>query len=87
MAFYVDVIGCSVEKRQEEAGLYQLRAGSSLIDLVLVDEKTGKSDGVTPGKEGRNLDHFCLSIDPFDAYEINRFLKSKGVDPGIVESR
>ena len=87
MAFYVDVIGCSVEKTQKEAGLYQLRAGSSLIDLILVDDKTGKSDGVTPATEGRNLDHFCLSIDPFDADEINRFLKSKGVDPGVVESR
>jgi len=87
IAFYVDVIGCSVEKTQKEAGLYQLRAGSSLIDLILVDEKTGKTDDVMPGKEGRNLDHFCLSIDPFDADEINRFLKSKGVDPGIVESR
>ncbi len=87
MAFYVDVIGCSVEKTQKEAGLYQLRAGSSLIDLILVDEKTGKTDDVTLGKEGRNLDHFCLSIDPFDADEINRFLKSTGVDPGIVESR
>ncbi len=87
ITFYVDVIGCSVEKTQKEAGLYQLRAGSSLIDLILVDEKTGKTDDVMPGKEGRNLDHFCLSIDPFDADEINRFLKSKGVDPGIVESR
>ncbi len=87
MAFYVDVIGCSVEKTQKEAGLYQLRAGSSLIDLILVDERPGKIDAVTPGKEGRNLDHFCLSIDPFDADEVIRYLKSKGVDPGIVESR
>ena len=40
ITFYVDVIGCSVEKTQKEAGLYQLRAGSSLIDLILVDAKT-----------------------------------------------
>ncbi len=87
MAFYVDVIGCSVEKTQKEAGLYQLRAGSSLIDLIVVDERPGKIDGVTPGKEGRNLDHFCLSIDPFDTDQVIRYLKSKGIDPGKVESR
>ena len=33
MAFYTDVLGCSVEKVQEALGLYQLRAGSALIDL------------------------------------------------------
>ena len=87
MAFYVDVIGCSLEKMQKEAGLYHLRAGSSLIDLIIVDTRPGKIDGVTPGKEGRNLDHFCLSIDPFDTDQIIRYLKSKGIDPGKVESR
>src|SRR3546814_18335654 len=33
-AFYCDVLGCTVEKRQEAIGLLQLRAGDSLIDLV-----------------------------------------------------
>ena len=87
MAFYVDVIGCSVEKTRKDAGLYQLRAGSSLIDLILVDERPGKIDGVMLGKEARNLDHFCLSIDPFNTDEVIRYLKSKGIDPGKVESR
>ncbi len=87
MAFYIDVIGCSLEKTQEEFGLYQLRAGSSLIDLISVDGSLGKTGGAAPGKEGRNLDHFCLSIDPFDTAEISRYLKSKRIDPGKVESR
>src|SRR5215472_3661263 len=34
MAFYIDVLGCSLEKIQEQIGLNQLRAGASLIDLV-----------------------------------------------------
>lgn len=87
MAFYVDVIGCTVEKTQKEAGLYQLRAGSSLIDLMLVAERPDKIDGVTLEKEDRNLDHFCLSIDPFDTDEVMRYLTSKEIDPGKVESR
>lgn len=87
MDFYINVIGCSLEKIQEEIGLYQLRAGSSLIDIVSVDGKLGKVGGSAPGQEGRNLDHFCLRIDPFDADEITQYLKGKGAEPGQVESR
>lgn len=35
--FYGKVLGRPVERRQDEIGLIQLRAGSSLIDLVPVD--------------------------------------------------
>lgn len=87
MRFYIDVLGCSLEKIQEGPGLYQLRAGNSLIDLVPVDGKLGRAGGAAPGSEGRNLDHFCLRIDPFDAEEISRYLASRGVEPGKVESR
>jgi glyoxylase I family protein len=85
--FYIDIIGCSLEKIQDELGLYQLRAGNSLIDLVPIDGKLGRAGGAAPGTEGRNMDHFCLRIDPFDADEIIPYLKSKGIDPGKVESR
>jgi len=87
MDFYINVIGCSLEKIQEEIGLYQLRAGSSLIDLISLDGKLGKVGGSAPGQEGRNLDHFCLRIDPFNADEITQYLKGKGAEPGQVESR
>ena len=85
--FYIDVLGCSLEKIQEGPGLYQVRAGNSLIDLVPVGGKLGRAGGAAPGKEGRNLDHFCLRVDSFDAEEITRYLRSKGVEPGKVESR
>lgn len=87
MDFYINVIGCSLEKIQEEIGLYQLRAGSSLIDIISIDGKLGEVGGSAPGQEGRNLDHFCLRIDPFDADEITQYLKGKGAEPGQVESR
>jgi len=87
MTFYMDVLGCSLEKVQEQSGLYQLRAGSSLIDMVPVDGKIGKMGGAPPGKEGRNLDHLCLSIEPFDGEEILEYLRGKGHDGGQVESR
>ena len=65
-AFYCDVLGCSFEKWQENLGLLQLRAGSSLIDLVPLDGPLGRVGGAGPGKEGRNMDHFCLRVEPFD---------------------
>ncbi len=87
MKFYIDTIGCTLEKTQEALGLYQLRAGSALIDLVPVDGPLGQRGGAAPGREARNLDHFCLQIEPFDADEIIAHLKACGADPAPVASR
>lgn len=87
MAFYTDVLGCPIEKIQEDLGLYQLRAGSALIDLVPVDGPLGLKGGAPPGVQGRNLDHFCLRVDPFDADAIIGHLRAHGADPAPVASR
>ena len=87
MAFYTDVLGCSVEKIQDNLGLYQLRAGNALIDLVPVDGPLGQKGGAAPGPEGRNLDHFCLRVEPFDADAIIAHLRAHGADPAPVASR
>jgi catechol 2,3-dioxygenase-like lactoylglutathione lyase family enzyme len=87
MAFYTDVLGCKVEKVQENLGLYQLRAGSALIDLVPVDGPLGAKGGAAPGAEGRNLDHFCLRVEPFDADAIIAHLRARGTEPAPVASR
>lgn len=87
MTFYTDVLGCTVEKARDDLGLYQLRAGACLIDLVPVSGPLGQRGGRAAGKEGRNLDHFCLRIDPFDAQAITDHLKAHGCDPGPVSSR
>ena len=85
--FYCDVLGCTVEKVQAAIGLTQLRAGSSLIDLVDVDGKLGREGGAAPGKEGRNMDHLCLRLQPFDGAAIAAHLRTHGVAPGDVVSR
>ena len=87
LRFYCDALGCAVELRQEGIGLIQLRAGSSLIDLVPVDGKLGRQGGAAPGKEGRNLDHFCLRVEPFDEDAIRRQLARHGCEAGAVERR
>ena len=85
--FYCNVLRCKVERRQEEIGLIQLRAGRCLLDLVPVDGKLGRMGGVAPGAEGRNVDHICFRVEPFDEAAILGVLAAAGVEAGPVESR
>lgn len=85
--FYCDVVGCTVEKRQDAIGLLQLRAGDSLIDLVDVDGELGRMGGAAPGAEGRNMDHLCLQVLPFDLEAIVAHLHAHGVRIGEFGSR
>jgi catechol 2,3-dioxygenase-like lactoylglutathione lyase family enzyme len=87
IAFYGQVLGCEVVRRQDEIGLVQLRAGSSLVDLVPVDGKLGKAGGAAPGREGRNLDHVCFRVEPFDEGAIRRHLEACGVAAGPAAPR
>ena len=87
MAFYVDVVGCTVEKVQEAFGLWQLRAGRSLIDLVDVAGTLGQMGGAAAGPEGGNMDHFCLRIDPWDESSILTHLESHSVAVGDIGQR
>jgi glyoxylase I family protein len=86
-AFYCDVLGARVEKVQEALGLHQLRAGTALIDLVDLAGELGRKGGAGPATEGRNMDHLCLRIEPFDEPAIRAHLARHGVAPGDVVSR
>jgi catechol 2,3-dioxygenase-like lactoylglutathione lyase family enzyme len=87
LSFYVDVLGCTVERRLDDIGLVQLRAGRSLIDLVPVDGELGRAGGAAPGAQGRNLDHFCLRVEPFDAATLREHLLAHGIDMGELRTR
>jgi len=87
LRFYGDVLGCRAERRLDELGLVQLRAGASLIDLLSVDGPLGRTGGGTPQPRGRNLDHFCLRVQPFDEAAIRRHLQAHGVEAGPTETR
>lgn len=87
VGFYTRLLGCTVERRKDTIGLIQLRAGSSLIDLVDVRGQLGRAGGAPPGREGRNLDHLCLRIEPFDAQAIRDFLRVNGTQAGEVATR
>lgn len=80
-AFYRALLGCEVVRRRDDLGLRHLRAGASMIDLVAVNGKLGRRGGAAAGAEGRNLDHLCLRIEPFDEAAIVAHLARHGVAP------
>ena len=87
LRFYCEGLGCRVERRQDEIGLIQLRAGRSMLDLVPLDGKLGRAGGAAPGKQGHNVDHICCRVDPFDEPAIRAHLAAMGIEAGPTESR
>ncbi len=85
--FYVKALGCTIARRRDDLGLVQLQAGRSMLDLVPVDGQLGRAGGAAPGKEGRNLDHYCFRIEPFDEKQIRAHLKSLGIEAGDTAQR
>src|SRR5258708_29441665 len=81
-AFYCDVLGCAFEKWQDEFGLLQLRAGSSLIDLISLDGKLRRMGGAPAGRAARNVDHFFPRTPPFDEAALRaRLFAHRGDSP------
>ncbi|MCH8057015.1 MAG: VOC family protein [Proteobacteria bacterium] len=86
--FYSRVLGCAVERTlPEEVGLYQLRAGSALIDIVAVDSELGRLGGGPPTTRQNNLDHFCLQIDSFEEQALLDWLSQQGIEASEFEIR
>jgi glyoxylase I family protein len=82
LAFYRDVMGCEVVRHNEPMGLYHLRAGTSMIDLVDMNGKLGPDGGAAPGLEGHNMDHFALRLKSFDAEALQTWFQQQSVDIG-----
>ncbi len=78
--FYQRVLGCPIERTLPDLGLTQLRAGESIIDLVVVDSELGQLGGKAPQQDGRNLDHFCLQIAAFDEQELVDYLNQYDIE-------
>ena len=87
LAFYRDTLGAKLERTLEELGLYQLRVGTALIDLVPVDSPLGQEGGAAPGTEGHNMDHLCLRLEPFDGSAILSYLDQQQIAHGGIERR
>ncbi len=70
--FYTRVLGLVEERRIDQIGLIQLRAGSSMIDLVPA------TDARVEG--GLNVDHICLGVEAADMNEAARYLRGLAVE-------
>lgn len=86
LTFYRDVLGCTLEREQRELGLMQLRAGRSLIDLVTTDGPLGGRPAATQA-DGANLEHFCLSLVPFEEEMLSAHLAAHGIAAGEAALR
>ncbi|NIP14600.1 MAG: VOC family protein [Pseudomonadales bacterium] len=74
--FYQDVLGCKLERELPELGLFQLRAGLSLIDVL------ARREAADPAEP--NMDHFCLRIEPFDAATLASHFQSLDVPARVA---
>src|SRR5689334_25249173 len=81
--FYETVLNCHVERRLEQPKLVQLRAGASLIDLV----PASVSPGAAADAAGRNMDHFAVRVDGFDAAALAAHLRQHGIEVAEVKER
>ena len=75
--FYCDILGASHVAYRPEFGMSHLRAGAAMIDLVQVKDPIA----------GRNMDHLCLRIEPFEQDAIVAHLKKHGVAVGDIKNR
>lgn len=87
LGFYCGVLGCVEERSLPEFGLVQLRAGGALIDLLEIAMPLGKKGGRAAGRDGRNMDHFAVRVDPFDETALRAHLVAHTITPGPVERR
>ncbi len=88
LSFYTQVLNCTIERETPvETGLTQLRAGSALIDLVVVNSRLGAAGGGAPTQTERNIDHFCLQIKSIPEQDIIIYLNKSGIKTGDFESR
>lgn len=76
MAFYIDVLGCTLERSVPDTDLWQLRAGGSLIDLVRIGSALAGPEAPDPDRA--NLAHFCLRVKEPNWEEIEARLESQG---------
>jgi catechol 2,3-dioxygenase-like lactoylglutathione lyase family enzyme len=73
--FYCEVLGATHVVYRPQYGMSHLRVGNAMIDLV-----KGKRDGV-------NMDHLCLRVEPFDQEAIVAHLEKHNVAVGKIAPR
>ena len=76
--FYCDVLGATHVAYRPQYGMSHLRVGQAMIDLVEAKDPVG---------QGRNMDHLCLRVEPFDQQAVVAHLERHGVKVGDIRNR
>ena len=87
LRFYREVLGATLERELPQQGLYQLRVGASLIDIVDTAAELGRRAGAAPNRKAPNMDHFCLLISPWRESSMHAWLRRHGVAFSSTEQR
>ncbi len=80
IAFYINVIGCELVWDRPEIGLTHLRAGDTMIDIVSINHDIGERATSQDDRSGKNVDHLCLCISPFDFEALRTHLVAFGIN-------
>jgi catechol 2,3-dioxygenase-like lactoylglutathione lyase family enzyme len=85
--FYENKLGLKLERHLKKFGLYQLRAGFALIDILdrSAADPTEKSEDSSGGDP--RYDHFCLAITDLSADELIAWLEAEEIPHGKIERR
>ncbi len=76
--FYCDILGATHVAYRPQFGMSHLRVGQAMIDLV---------EAKRPDGAGRNMDHLCLRVEPFDQQAVVTHLERHGVKVGDIRNR
>jgi len=87
VAFYRDVVGCQIIWDRPDIGLTHLQAGNAIIDIISIDGPLGKEGVSQPDGYGRNVDHICILIDPFDFETLQSYFATHKVTISSPELR
>ena len=86
-ALLLRALGCREERRSDALGLVQLRAGASLIDLVVVDSPSAAPAAGRPRRTARTSTTSASSSPPSTRPRCASHLTAHGVAPGDVGTR
>jgi len=85
--FYENKLGLKLERHLKKFGLYQLRAGFALIDILDRSAADPAEESGDASRGDSQYDHFCLAITDLNADELIAWLEAEEIPHGKIERR
>ena len=90
LEFYRDKLGLKLERHLKKFGLYQLRAGFALVDIIdrsVAENASKPAEPAEPAEPDARYDHFCLALTDLNEVELVEWLEAVGIPHGRIERR